>query len=108
MSDFNQQVLPASFIALFVPPGRHKPSESREHMTERHELCEDLAQLMTETAQQQLWALGVAEADVLLRIEQGLRGGPAGLMEGEAGWVMHRLAELLQWPDPWLPGGGAA
>jgi hypothetical protein len=108
MSDDDSQVqIPPSFIALFVPPGRIKPTETREVLTQRHELCEDMANLLTETAQTQLWQLGITEADVLERVHRGLRGGTAGLNEAEAAWVVHRLAEVLGWDDPVLQEPGA-
>ena len=103
MSDENQIVVPPSFIALFVPPGRIKPTESREVIAQRHELCEDMACMLAEPAQARLWELGIAEDDVLERIHRGLLGGAAGVSDAEAGWVTHRLAELLGWEDPQLP-----
>ena len=98
MSDDNQTVLPASFIALFIEPGRHKPSATREHMSARHEFCEDLASMLTDQAQTKLWELGVTEQDVLQRMLQGLRASPAVVADREAVWVVTRLAELLNWP----------
>jgi hypothetical protein len=100
MSDDSQIVIPASFIALFVPPGRSRPSASRTLIAERHEFCEDLACALTETAQIQLHDLGVTEADVLQRIHQGLVHAPDGqalCSAAEAWWVSGRLAELLGW-----------
>jgi hypothetical protein len=103
----SQVVIPAAFIALFVPPGRIKPTESRAFIAERHEFCEDLAGTLTETAQQHLWNLGVTEGDVLERIHRGLSetvGGQAAVTAAEARWVIGRLAELLDWayvlPEP--------
>ena len=104
MSEDNQQALPPSFIALFVPPGRSKPTESRAHIAQRYELCEDLAQLLTEQATTKKWELGVTEADVLLRMHRGLVGEGAVVDAAEATWVVRRLAELLGWPDPGLLG----
>jgi hypothetical protein len=95
--DSNQIVVPPSFTALFVPPGRIKPSASREHITERYEYCEDLATMLTDTAQTRLAQLRVTEDDVLQRIRQGLANGEAGVDEREAGWVIRRLMELLGW-----------
>jgi hypothetical protein len=100
VSDENQIVVPPAFVALYVPPGRIKPTESREFIMQRHELCEDLACMLTETAQTQLWQLGITEALVLERVRRGLQGGTAGLNEAEAAWVVHRLAELLEWEAP--------
>ena len=97
MSDENQIVVPPAFIALFVPPGRIKPSEPREFIAQRHEYCEDMASMLTETAQTQLWSLGITEADVLERVGRGLADPAVGLSEAEADWVLGRLAELLGW-----------
>jgi hypothetical protein len=112
VSDDSQIVVPPAFIALYVPPGRIKPTETREFILQRHELCEDMACMLTETAQTQLWQLGITEADVLERVHRGLLGGTAGLNDAEAGWVAHRLAELLAWDDPALsapaPDAGAS
>jgi hypothetical protein len=102
MSDENQVVVPPAFIALFVPPGRVKPTASREAIAERHEFCDDLANMLTEHARSKLWELGVTEDDVLQRVYRGLRNGEAGLSPAEAQWVMGRLAELLDWPQPLL------
>ncbi len=100
MSDDSQIVVPPSFIALFVPSGRTKPSASREVMAERHEFCEDLATLLTEHARLKLWELGVTEADVLQRTHLGLLADGAQVSREEARWVVSRLAELLDWPLP--------
>ncbi|MDD2728838.1 ATPase with chaperone activity [Malikia sp.] len=99
----SQIVLPESFVALFVPPGKIKPTEPYEVLAQRHELCEDMAQLLTEQAAQLQFKLGVHETDVLERMHAGLSGGEVGLSAAEAGWVVKRLAELLEWSWPsWL------
>lgn len=100
MSDDSQIVVPPSFIALFVPCGRTKPSVSREVLAERHEFCEDLVTLLTEHARLKLWELGVTEADVLQRTHLGLLADGASVSGEEARWVVSRLAELLDWPLP--------
>jgi hypothetical protein len=106
MSDDNQIVTPPSFIALFVLPGRIKPTESREFIAQRYELCEDMATMLTEPAQTRLWELGITEADVLQRMHQGLVAEPSTLSAAEAGWVICRLAEMLNWDCPDLVQGG--
>ncbi len=95
--DENQIEVPPSFIALFVPPGRIKPTAPLREIRERYEYCEDLANMLTETASTQLWQLGITEADVLERVGNGLQGGQAGVDDNEAQWVLQRLAELLGW-----------
>jgi hypothetical protein len=98
--DDNQIVVPPSFIALFVPPGRIRPIASREHIAQRYELCEDMAQMLTQTAQARHLDLGVTESDVLERIRRGLIQAGSVLSPEEGHWVVRRLAELLDWPDP--------
>lgn len=107
MSEESQLVLPASFVALYVPQGRLKPTASREEMAARHEFCDDLATMLVEHARTVKWDLGVTEDDVLLRIHRGLLGEASGVSAAEAGWVTCRLAELLEWPLPVLSEGDA-
>jgi hypothetical protein len=95
----NQIVIPPSFIALFVPPGRVRPTETRDHIAERHEFCEDLAQMLMEPAQSQLFASGLAQREVLARMQAGLLGEASAVGAAEARWVICRLAELLDWPQ---------
>ena len=104
MSDESQIFVPPSFIALFIEPGRSRPSASREHIAARHEFCEDLASLLTEHASTKLFELGIADIDVLERIHQGLLAGDGAVSPAEADWVVRRLAELLGWPPRPTPG----
>lgn len=97
MSDENQFVVPASFIALYVEPGRTRPNASRDEIAVRYEFCEDLATMLVDHARTKLWELGVTEADVLARVRGGLAADAAGVSEAEADWVIRRLAELLEW-----------
>lgn len=95
MSDESQILIPRSFIDLFVPAGKHKPTETRAVIAERHELCEDLAQMLVDTAASQRWSLGITTEDVLQKIALGLAAMDLELSEAERGWVLGRLAELL-------------
>jgi hypothetical protein len=97
----DQTVVPRSFFELFVPPGRLRPTEPREVIAARYELCEDLAQMLTETAQARRLDLGITGADVLERLERGLLVDDSPVEPDEARWVVRRLAELLGWPDPY-------
>ena len=97
MSDDSQVQIPASFIALFVPPGRVKPSASRQEIAERYELCEDLATALVDKARTVLWELGVTEHDVLHRIHRVLCEPTSSVSPAEAVWTTRRLAELLEW-----------
>jgi hypothetical protein len=83
-----------------MEPGRSKPVASRFFIAQRYELCEDMANLLTQTAQELLHGLGITEADVLQRCYQGLAVDNSVLNAAEAEWVVRRLAELLQWPQP--------
>jgi len=104
MSDESQIEIPPSFLALYVAPGRQKPRLPRDELAARYELCEDMAQMLTETARNMEFGLGITEADVLARCLQGLRVEPTVVSEAESVWVVHRLAELLDWR---APEGGA-
>jgi hypothetical protein len=98
MSDENQFVVPQTFIELFIPPGRIKPTESAATIAARYELCEDMAQMLTDHARAKLFELGITERDVLERIHAGLAAGDQ-FSEAEARWITRRLAELLDWPS---------
>lgn len=104
MSDDSQLHVPPSFVALFVAPGRLKPSAARDVIAARYDYCEDLAHLLAEQAQATRWQLGITEADVLERVGRGLHGGEAGVDAAEAQWVLRRLAELLGWDWHAPPG----
>ena len=92
--------IPPSFMALFTDPGRSKPNASRDHVAARYELCEDLANMLTQTAQDMLFSLGIDESDVLQRCHLGLTGETSVVDAKEAQWVVCRLAELLNWRLP--------
>lgn len=100
MSDDSQILVPPSFVALYLAPGQTRPSASRAEITARHEFCEDLATMLTETAADKRWELGVTEADVLERVHRGLLGDASTVSAAEARWVTRRLAELLGWDAP--------
>ena len=103
MSEDSQIVVPEAFVDLFRPPGvdrSRRPLETREVITARHEFCEDLAQMLSETARDRLFALGITEADVLERIRHGLLEAGSPVSAREAGWVVGRLAEVLGWALP--------
>ncbi|MEO7335519.1 MAG: ATPase with chaperone activity [Caldimonas sp.] len=103
MDDLNQFDIPDSFVALYMTPGRLKPTAARATIAERYELCEDLASHLFEHARAQHHDLGIAEDEVLRRCHLGLRAESSGLDEREAGWVIRRLAELEGWEALPLP-----
>jgi hypothetical protein len=100
MYDHNQLEVPDSFMALFLVPGRMKPTATRAHVTARYELCEDLARHLDAYAQTRHHDLGIAQAEVLRRCHEGLLAEGSGVGAPEARWVIRRLAELAGWDCP--------
>jgi hypothetical protein len=98
MTEEFQIDIPASFMALYVLPGKIKPSLGQRDLAARYELCEDLANLLTEKAANLQFTLGITEDLVLLQCETGLLSSPAVVTPLEARCLVCRLAELLQWP----------
>ena len=104
MADDEYQIhIPPSFEAVHAD-ARGRLKLRRDDFRQRYELCEDMAQLLVDHGQAVHHDQGVAEDEVLARIEAGLAGPGAGLEPGfdpaEARWVVTRLAELLGWPAP--------
>ncbi len=98
MDDANQIQVPDSFVALFAARGGLRLTEPMAHVRERYELCEDLAQMLTEQARLKQFELGVTEQDVLEKMLQALRQEGSPVPPPQAQWVVRRLAELLDWP----------
>lgn len=95
MPDQRQIVLPASFIGLYTPAGKLRPTVPRAWLEDRHDLCEDFARLLADQVKEKVWTMGITEADALARVAQALQHPPLDLNEAEAGWVLTRLSELL-------------
>ncbi len=93
--------IPHSFIELFRSPNGKLHSSAEEILT-RYELCEDLAQALTEQAQTLYHSGHSDEGAVLYSLYQGLSNADSGLSLPEAQWCIQRLAELLQWRCPLL------
>jgi hypothetical protein len=99
----SQEQLPEAFVALYRPQGRGRPTRLPAEIAERHDWCETLAQVLSETARTQRWELGITEDDTLRRLHAGLQQPAAAVDALEAAWVLQRVAELLGWPaPPWL------
>ena len=98
MDDSNQILVPDSFLALFTARGGTRLTEPLAHVRERYELCEDLAQMLTEQARLKQFELGVTEQDVLEKMLQALLLEDSPVPPPQAHWVVRRLAELLDWP----------
>jgi hypothetical protein len=100
--DENQTLVPESFIALYRD-ARNRLTAPRETIAARYELCEDLANLLTEHCSTVHFRDGVDEATVLGRCHQGLLVPPTSVEAPEAEWVVRRTAELLAWPRAFSP-----
>ncbi len=96
MEDENQIEVPPSFTALYTSPAG-RLTEKMPVVRERYELCEDLAQMLTEQAGVLQFKTGRAETEVLQTLRTGLTGPDAVVSADEAQWVVTRLAELLGW-----------
>lgn len=97
MDDPNQIEVPPSFVALFASPSGYKLTEPMATVRARYELCEDLAQALTDHASAMLFKTGGSESDVLHGIRQALSAEGSTVEPREAEWVVKRLAELLGW-----------
>jgi hypothetical protein len=95
--DENQVQVPESFIALYLD-ARQRLTAARETIAARYELCEDLANLLTDHCSTIHFRDGLDEATVLSRVHQGLLAPPTTVEPPEAEWVVRRAAELLGWP----------
>ncbi len=103
MSIDNQIDIPPSFIALYLKPGRERPTAPHEEILARYELCEDMASMLVEHARELAFDEDM-EQKVLRQCHEGLLANslsdPSNLSVltiQESVWVIHRLAELLEW-----------
>ncbi|MBP7132781.1 MAG: hypothetical protein KBA70_08465 [Aquabacterium sp.] len=101
MFDSYQIEIPPSFIGLHAD-ARGRLTMPAPYLRERYELCEDLAQHLTEHCRGIHVEIGVDEQEVLQRCERGLLSPDSVVTAAEARWVVTRLAELLNWPHPAL------
>lgn len=102
MSDEYQIEIPPSFTVLYSDARKRLTIPLRE-LRDRYEVCEDLAQHLTEHCRSIHVEIGVDEQEVLERCLKGLLSPDGAVREVEAVWVVTRLAELLGWPHPGLP-----
>ncbi len=99
MSDEYQIEIPPSFMALYTDR-RHRLTTSVAHLRARYDVCEDLANHLTDHCRHIHVDIGVDEQDVLHRCLSGLQTPDSGVSDAEAIWIVTRLAELLAWPAP--------
>ena len=98
--DHNQTLVPESFLALHSRHGR--ALHPRAEIETRYENCENVA---LHTAA--FLAARHHESDdtneALQRCHDGLSADPAAFDAAEAAWIVRRVAELQDWPQPaWL------
>ncbi|OYV01186.1 MAG: hypothetical protein CFE45_05955 [Burkholderiales bacterium PBB5] len=101
MSDEYQIHIPPSFEAVHRD-ARGRLTLARDDFRARYELCEDMAQLLVDRCQALHHDQGLDEATILERMAAGLASEGSDFAMAEAGWVVTRLAELLNWPWPGL------
>ena len=98
--DHNQTLVPESFLALHCRHGR--ALRPRAEIEARHEHCEDVA-LHAAAFLAARHHDGDDTGIALQRCHDGLCADPAAFAPGEAAWVVRRVAELQEWPQPaWL------
>ncbi|MBC7393228.1 hypothetical protein [Variovorax sp. LG9.2] len=105
MSDDYQIDIPASFFGIYTD-ARQRLREPIGVLRQRYDICEDLANHLVGHAQIQHHTEVPDEADILRRIQAGLATPESGVSAPEAGWIVHRLAELLGWRAPEAYGAG--
>lgn len=93
--EVNQLFVAESFQALYLERGR--PTVSRAELEARHDLCEDLAQSLSETCLALRLRKDLSPSDILKQVHSGLLQPPSALPAPEARWIAIRTAELLQW-----------
>lgn len=102
MDDTSQIQPPPSFAELFRDRSGRLKTPIAE-VVARYELCEDLACHLVEQAQTLYHTGNASEEQVLLGMHAGLAAEGSVVSTPEAGWIVQRLAELLEWHAPQLP-----
>ena len=95
MYEPNQIVIPDAFMALYCVNGR--PVATRESVEARYDLCEDMALQMTEFCSAIEFKEDLSHDEVLRRCHAGLLAAESAVTPEEAGWIVSRTAELLNW-----------
>lgn len=102
MDDTSQIQPPESFAQLFRSRAGLLKTPIAE-IVARYELCEDMACHLVEQAQTVYHSGNTSEEGVLLGFYTAISGEGAMVSAAEAGWIIQRLAELLEWRAPELP-----
>lgn len=102
MDDTSQIQPPTSFADLFRSRAGILKTPIAE-VVARYELCEDLACHLVEQAHTIYHSGNASEEGVLLGFYAAISGEASAVSPREAGWIIQRLAELLEWKAPKLP-----
>lgn len=102
MDDTSQIQPPESFTNLFRSRAGLLKTPIAE-VVARYELCEDLACHLVEQAQTVYHSGNASEEGVLLGFYTAISDEDSAVTPREAGWIIQRLAELLEWKAPPLP-----
>jgi hypothetical protein len=97
MDDANQIEPPASFAAIYTSADGTRLTRPADEIIVRYELCEDIAQTLSEHAATLLATSNDSESEVLKRVRDALDAGSPAVTNAESAWVEQRLAELLGW-----------
>jgi hypothetical protein len=97
MDEANQVEPPPSFVALFLSTDGSRLTRPAPEVIARYELCEDLAQTLSERAATLLATSSGSESEVIKRVRQGLDADRQAVTSTESDWVVQRLVELLGW-----------
>lgn len=97
--EINQLFVAETFQQLYAD-SCERPTLSREEMQARQELCEDVAQSLSEVCLGLRFKVDASSSEALARCHEGLLTPPSSLTAAEARWVAFRIAEPLQWDVP--------
>jgi len=97
MEDTNQILIPETFQAIYKSPRTGKLTVAWPILLERYEYCEDLSNMLVETASNMMHSLHITEDDVFDRVHMGLTTPESRTNPEESYWVLQRLAELMRW-----------
>ncbi|WP_353235145.1 hypothetical protein [Diaphorobacter ruginosibacter] len=101
MDETSQIQPPPSFVDIYA--GRAgRLTISKPELVARYELCEDLANHLTEQAQLIYHGGNASEEGVLRTMHDALCTEGSVVQPAEARWIVLRLAELLNWRAPGL------
>jgi hypothetical protein len=91
-----QIAIPESYLALFKD-GRQRLTAPADVIFAGYDLCEDLAQMLSERCRALHQVEGIDERTVLQRAYDGLLNPDSPIGPAQSVWVTRRAGELLEW-----------